>query len=153
MGLRYAYVFGQRAEKAAVDQAQLALMRQIRARQETEYLVQQQVRDAVDAVTSAWEVLKCQNERVNAARVQAETFQQLHAAGQIDLDRQLRANQQLSNALQQSHNALIDYNLALTDWRFAIGAMTAQSAGQSLDETIPPPPRVIEQVKSLDPDE
>lgn len=155
LGLRYAYVFGQRAEKAAVDQAQLALMRQIRARQETEFLIQQQVRDASDAVNSSWEVLICQNERVNAARVQADTFRQLHAAGQIDLDRLLRANQQLSNALQQSHNALIEYNLALTDWRFAIGAMTAQSVaqGQSPDETIPPPPKVIRPLNSQFPEE
>lgn len=131
MGLRYGYVFGQRAEKAAVNQAQLALMRQIRARQETEFLVQQQVRDASDAVNSAWEVLKCQEERVAAARTQAETFRQLHAAGQIDLDRQLRADQQLSNALQLSHNALIDYNIALTDWRYATGAMSSKLPAES----------------------
>lgn len=127
MGLRYGYVLGQRAEKAAVDQAQLALMRQVRARQETEYLVQQQVRDASDAVNSAWEVWKCQQERVSAARTQAETFRQLHAAGQIDLDRQLRADQQLSNAIQLSHNALIDYNIALTDWRYATGALSSKA--------------------------
>jgi outer membrane protein TolC len=136
MGLRYNYVFGQRAEKAAANQAQLALMRQIRAREETEFLVQQQVRDALDAVNSAWEVLECQHERVAASRTQAMTFRQLHAAGQIDLDRLLRADQQLSSALQQSHNALIDYNIALTDWRFATGAMTAKLP----TEQLPPAP-------------
>ena len=150
MGLRYGYVFGQRAEKAAVNQAQLALMRQIRARQETEYLIQQQVRDASDAVNSSWDVLKCQQERVAAARTQAETFRQLHAAGQIDLDRQLRADQQLSNALQQSHNAVIDYNIALTDWRFAIGAMSAKLPTEaSPQELAPPPPDPIQPVNAI----
>ena len=123
LGVRYNYMFGQRAERAATDQAHLALVRQIRAREETEYLIQQQVRDAVDAVNSSWEVLKCQQERVTAARVQAETFSRLQAVGQIDLDRLIRARQQLSNALQQSHGALIEYNLALNSWRFATGTM------------------------------
>ena len=143
LGLRYGYVFGQRAEKAAVDQAQLALMRQIRARQETEYLIQQQVRDASDAVNSSGEVLTCQQARVAAAWTQAETFRQLHAAGQIDLDRQLRADQQLSHAIQQSHNALVDYNIALTDWKFATGAMTARLPTEASEEGIPPAPGVL----------
>lgn len=125
LGLRYTHVMGQRAEHAAVDQAQLAYVRQTRARQETEFLIQQQVRDAFDAVNSSWEVWRCQQERVIAARVQADTFTQLHAVGRIDLDRLLRARQQLSSALQQSHSALIDYNLALSSWRFATGILTA----------------------------
>ena len=158
LGLRYAYVFGQRAEKAAVDQAQLALMRQTRARQETEFLIQRQVRDASDAVNSAWEVYQCQQERVNAARTQAETFRQLHAAGQIDLDRLLRADQQLSNALQQSHNALIDYNIALTDWRYATGGLssklpTDKPPGDKLPPAKPPiddlPPEPLPQEDPL----
>lgn len=124
LGLRYTHVLGQRAEQAAAEQAQLAFIRQTRARQETEFLIQQQVRDAFDAVNSSWEVWRCQQERVVAARVQADTFSQLHAVGKIDLDRLLRARQQLSSALQQSHAALIDYNLALSSWRFATGTMT-----------------------------
>ena len=124
MGLRYTYVFGQRADKAALEQAQLAFTRQTKARQETEFLIQQQVRDAWDSVNSAWEVWRCQQQRVTAARVQAETFSQLYAAGQIDLDRVLRARHQLASALQQSQSALVDYNLALNSWRFAIGEVT-----------------------------
>ncbi|MEK6259087.1 MAG: TolC family protein [Planctomycetota bacterium] len=125
LGVRYTYLFGQRAERAASEQARMAFARQTRARQETEYLVQQQVRDAWDAVNSSWEVLRCQQERVTAARVQSETFGQLYDAGQIDLDRLLRARQQLASAVQQSHGALIEYNLALNGWRFATGAVTA----------------------------
>jgi outer membrane protein TolC len=111
-----------------LDQARLAFTRQTRARQETEFLVQQQVRDAWDTVNSSWEVWQSQQERVAAARVQADTFSQLHAAGQIDLDRLLRARQQLANALQQSHSAVVEYNLALNRWRFAIGAVTSPMA-------------------------
>lgn len=125
LGLRYTYVFGQRAEQAALNQARLAFSRQTRARQETEFLVQQQVRDAWDTVNSSWEFWQSQQERVAAARVQSDTFAQLHAAGQIDLDRLLRARQQLANALQQSHSAVVEYNLALNRWRFAIGAVTS----------------------------
>ncbi|MBC7820338.1 MAG: hypothetical protein IAG10_25930, partial [Planctomycetaceae bacterium] len=50
---------------------------------------------------------------------------QLYDAGQIDLDRLLRARQQLASAVQQSHGALIEYNRALNGGRFATGAMTA----------------------------
>ena len=125
LGVRYTYLFGQRAERAASEQARMAFARQTRARQETEYLVQQQVRDAWDAVNSSWEVLRCQQERVTAARIQSDTFGQLYDAGQIDLDRLLRARQQLASAVQQSHGALIEYNLALNGWRFATGAVTA----------------------------
>lgn len=125
LGLRYTYVFGQRAEQAALDQARLAFTRQTRARQETEFLVQQQVHDAWDTVNSSWEVWQSQQERVASARVQADTFSQLYAAGQIDLDRLLRARQQLANALQQSRSAVVEYNLALNRWRFAIGAVTS----------------------------
>ena len=127
VGLRYSYVFGQRAEKAAMEQARIAFARQTRARQETEFLIQQQVRDAWDAINSSWEVWRCQQERVNAARVQADTFSQLYSAGQIDIDRVLRARHQLANALQQSHSAVAEYNLALNSWRFATGVVTTPS--------------------------
>ena len=151
LGVRYSYLFGQRAERAASAQARMAFARQTRARQETEYLVQQQVRDAWDAVNSSWEVLRCQQERVTAARVQSETFGQLYDAGQIDLDRLLRARQQLASAVQQSHGALIEYNLALNGWRFATGAVTApltpsedqprdiHVADRNRDEPVDPP--------------
>ena len=150
LGVRYTYLFGQRAERAASEQARMAFARQTRARQETEYLVQQQVRDAWDAVNSSWEVLRCQQERVTAARVQSDTFGQLYDAGQIDLDRLLRARQQLASAVQQSHGALIEYNLALNGWRFATGAVTAPltpsedpprnvHVAGNLDEPVDPP--------------
>ena len=134
LGVRYSYMIGQRADRAALDQAQLVNMRQVRAREETEFHIRQEVRDAWDSVNSTWEVYQSQQERVAAARVQTETFTQLHAAGQIDLDRLLRSRQQLSNALQQSQIALVDYNLALNCWQLATGTMTVP-----LMPTEPPP--------------
>ncbi len=136
LGVRYSYMIGQRADRAALEQARLVYMRQVRAREESEFLIRQEVRDAWDSVNSAWEVYQCQQERVSAARVQTETFTQLHAAGQIDLDRLLRSRQQLSNALQQSQIALVDYNLALNGWQFATGTMTVPL----MPTEVPPPP-------------
>lgn len=128
VGVRYRHVFGFRAEKAAVEQAQLAVSRQVHAREEAEAMVRQQVRESHDNIQATWEVLERQRERAKAARTQMETFTKLHATGQLDLDRLLRARTLLANALREEHIALVDYNLSISSWNYAIGGLTAMEA-------------------------
>ncbi|MCA8996014.1 MAG: TolC family protein [Planctomycetaceae bacterium] len=128
MGVRFRHVLGRRAERAAVERAELSLQRQMRGLAEIQQQIEQQVREAYDGVTTAYHVLERQRERGEAARVQFETYAKLYDAGQLDLDRFVRARTRLASALQEEHAAIAAYNIALLNWNYAVGAITSEVA-------------------------
>lgn len=124
LGLRFNHVWGGRAASANVKRAELALSRQRRALRETQQRIEQDVREAHDRVETSWAVLQRQNDRLSAAQVQFDTYSKLYEAGQLDLDRLIRAQTLLANALHERQTALADYNISLITWNHVVGATT-----------------------------
>ena len=126
LGVRYSYILGQRAERAAVGQAELAMTRQAGESASGN-------RVPHSAASSRGGLRPCEVElrrvsgpaaAIGRRQSSGRYLRELHAAGEIDLDRLLRARIQWLSAEQQVRNSLIDYNLALNSWRFATGEMT-----------------------------
>lgn len=130
LGLRFNHVWGGRAASANIKRAELALSRERRTLRETQQRIEQDVREAHDRVETSWAVLQRQNDRLAAAQVQYDTYSKLYEAGQLDLDRLIRASTLLANALQERQTALVDYNISLLTWNHVVGATT----------TVPRPP-------------
>jgi hypothetical protein len=104
-----------------VQQAEIVVSQKRAALKELEARVGFEVRTASDQIKTSFGVFQRQQSRLEASRTQFETLKRLYEAGQVDLDRYVRAQTSYANARRDERAAAIDYNLALNEWNRAIG--------------------------------
>lgn len=123
LGVRYEHRFGRRKDKAALEQAHLAVRQQTAALDQVTNQIYKELHDAFQSVENAWQVAQAARQQRQAADTVVEARQEMYRVGEIRLDESLRALTASGLAAATEQSALADYNAALTQWEYARGTI------------------------------
>ncbi len=120
-GIIFEQPWGQRAERAEVRRAELALSRSAATYRQIEHEVVHELAAAYQDLVSSWRVLELHRRRREVAQLQIDARKELYQQRRTTLDLQLQAEAGLAVALLAESAALVDYEKALVRWQYASG--------------------------------
>lgn len=143
LGVRYQRPFGKRREKAQVREAENTFHQARLALRRVEDTIEYEVRQSHQKLEYAYEVLERQRSRIKAAERQVSVYEKLQVAGKVSIDQVFDARESLLKAKRSELSAVSDYNIALSEWKFAIGQMTSRIPGNEPQSSPVPEPDKI----------
>jgi outer membrane protein TolC len=124
LGLSYQTTLGKRNENALVHRSELeqhsALLELKRAERSLEFNVHQKIRQ----INTSYDVYQQQFFRMELLQRQLGSFEQLYQQQQINIEQFLDIRSSCLQAQRETTKSLIDFNIAISEFRHAIGQAT-----------------------------
>lgn len=125
LGLSFSQALGRRAERANRSRAETAVRRARAELDEIRRRIELDVRQAHREIALAYEAMQRQQARLEAAREQYHITQRMYETGQVNLDRFVRSQRQLTDAVRDEQDATVRYTMAVGRWYYVTGTMTS----------------------------
>lgn len=140
LGARFETPIGNMAARSRVEQAVLARLQRLATRQAREQAIRQEVLDAADALSAAWQrILATRQSTILAARTLDAEQRQFDVGLRTSTD-VLNAAAALADAQVAEIRALTDYQIAQVDLAFATGTLlgAARVSWEPIDPRLEP---------------
>ncbi|MER3416610.1 MAG: hypothetical protein C4297_10410 [Gemmataceae bacterium] len=137
LGLRLDIPLGYREAHAEVRRAKLQLAQRVTLLQDQEQKVLLSLQRSYRELVQAYELIRIQRARREAAATQLESMYQLFLAGKQTVDVLLEAQRNWADALRDEHFAICDYNIALAEFERQKGTILEHDNVSIVEGPIP----------------